>query len=113
MEIILAGTIDFPDMASRDGVLERSATLQAASRAEPGCLAYVFSADPAVPTRIQVFEHWTDADSLTAHFSHPNYDEMRNHLRSGGRIASEVAKYAISQSGPVYDESRTARADFF
>ena len=43
---------------------------------ESGCLAYCFAADPSEPNHIQVYELWTDPESLAAHFDHPNYAAM-------------------------------------
>jgi quinol monooxygenase YgiN len=39
------------------------------SRAEPGCLEYVMSADPIDPGRIVLFERWADQVSLDAHMA--------------------------------------------
>jgi len=40
-----------------------------ASRAEPGCLEYTFSADPLDPARVLLFEKWEDQASLDAHLA--------------------------------------------
>ena len=54
--IIIAGTIDFEDEEHRDIALDKSRSLQQATRDdEPGCLAYCFAADPCVSNRIQVY----------------------------------------------------------
>ena len=48
--VIVSGTIFFADQAARDGAVAASIDLQRATRTdEPGCLAYVFTADPAEP----------------------------------------------------------------
>ena len=39
------------------------------SRAEPGCLEYVVSADPIEPGRVVLFERWADQASLDAHIA--------------------------------------------
>ncbi len=67
--IIIAGTIDFEDEEHRDIALDKSRSLQQATRDdEPGCLAYCFAADPCVSNRIQVYELWTTAENLDDHF---------------------------------------------
>ena len=112
--IIIAGTIDFGDQASRDKSIEVGRPLQQATRDdEPGCLAYCFAPDPCLETRIQVYELWTDEVSLEAHFQHENYFNMGRTLRDCGITAAANNKYRCDLSEPVYDETHTPRADFF
>lgn len=100
--IIIAGTITIP-ADKRAACLADTAALQQATRdEEPGCLAYCFSADPCEPEIITVYELWEDADSLEAHFSHPNYTNMRAALGAAGISGADVAKYRIDASAPVY-----------
>lgn len=47
-------------LAARMDVMERS-------RSEPGCLEYVFAADPLVPGRVILFERWESQEALDAH----------------------------------------------
>lgn len=111
--IIVAGTIDLADPASRDDAIAGSLRFQEATRRdEPGCLAYCFAVDPLVEGRIQVYELWQDEASLAAHFQHPNYLGMREYLTSLGLRAADNRKYRVDRVAPVYDESRTPRADF-
>lgn len=115
MTIIISGTIVFVDQANRDGAVAASLALQASTRAdEPGCLAYVFAADPVEPTLVHVYEEWTDQAAVAAHFAHPNYTATRAILRSferGG--ASVVHKHLVSRTEPVYDSTGAPRADWF
>ena len=112
--IIIAGTIDFADASKRAAALEIATALQAKTRdEEPGCLAYVFAADPCLPQRICVYECWQDQASLAAHFAHPNYLNMRDALFRIGLAGAENHKYRVDLREPVYDASFTPRADFF
>lgn len=112
--IIIAGTIDLEDPNKRDATLSIARTLQGKTRAEePGCLAYVFSADPCVEGRIAVYELWQDEASLAAHFKHPNYTNMRDALGRAGLKGADNKKYRIDVAEPVYDSTFTPRADFF
>jgi quinol monooxygenase YgiN len=112
--IAIAGTADYPSRESRDEALESSAPFQAASRAdEPGCLAYYFAPDPVIDSRMIVWELWADEAALAAHFTHPNYLGLRVHLRQFGILTADFRKYRIDATEPVYDDTRTARADFF
>jgi quinol monooxygenase YgiN len=112
--IIIAGTIDLQDPRKRVEVLAIASKLQQKTRdEEPGCLAYVFSADPCVEGRLVVYELWQDEASLAAHFKHPNYLNMRDALGRIGLKGADNRKYRIDLSEPVYDASFTPRADFF
>jgi quinol monooxygenase YgiN len=112
--IAIAGTADYPTRERRDEALLSSVPYQAASRAdEPGCLAYYFAPDPVVGTRMVVWELWADEAALAAHFTHSNYLELRAHLRQFGILSADFRKYRIDRSEAVYDDTRTARADFF
>ena len=113
--IIIAGTLDLADPDNRDALIAASVEFQRATRDdEPGCEAYCFGADPVVPGRIQIYELWTDQASLAAHFVHPNYLNMRKLLSGAGlKSVPKTAKYRCDLSEPVYDATRTPRADFF
>ena len=112
--IIIAGQIEFADQKSRDAACVESASLQQATRdEEPGCRAYCFAADPCEPTIMQVYELWDDEPSLAAHFEHQNYFNMRELLGTKGIVGADNNKFRCDLKEPVYDDSRTARADFF
>lgn len=111
--IIVAGTIDLADPASREDAISGSLQFQEATRREePGCLAYCFAADPLVEGRIQVYELWQDEAALAAHFEHPNYLNMRTYLMGQGLKGADNRKYRVDKVAPVYDDTRTPRADF-
>jgi uncharacterized protein (TIGR02246 family) len=112
--IIIAGTIDLADASRRDEALQLAAVLQKKTREEePGCHAYVFSADPCVSGRICVYELWQDEASLAAHFRHDNYLKMRAALGRIGLKSADNSKYRVDLHEPVYDRTFTPRADFF
>ncbi len=104
--IIVTATLSFETEADRDNAVVATADVQRATRDdETGCLAYCFAPDPVEPTHVQVYELWTDARSLAAHFEHPNYAAMVDILRSsGGFLASDNRLYAADDRGPVYDD---------
>ena len=110
--IIIAGTADFESEEARDDAVAGSIPFQAATRDdEPGCLAYCFGADPVVPTRMQIYELWEDAESVEAHFRHQNYFDMLAHLRPR-LTGTDHAKYRIDAVAPVYNEELVPNADF-
>jgi quinol monooxygenase YgiN len=108
--IIIAGTIDLADPTRRDEAMKVAAVLQRKTRdEEPGCQAYVFSADPCVPERICVYELWQDEASLAAHFRHANYLNMREALGKIGLKGADNSKYRVDLREPVYDSTFTPR----
>lgn len=51
----------------RDAFVEAKRPSMLATRQEPGCHAYVISADPTDATRVALFERWEDQAALDAH----------------------------------------------
>jgi quinol monooxygenase YgiN len=93
--IAILGTVDV-DPAVRDELVAQTAELQLATRNdEPGCLAYTIAADPAVPGRIQIVELWESAETLDAHFQHPNFHATGAVLRAQPRLGGSAVKYRI------------------
>jgi quinol monooxygenase YgiN len=101
--LIVAGTFEV-DPAEREAFLKGREEAMRTSRAEPGCLDYVFSADPLEPGRVILFERWESKEALAAHL-----EGMRANRGSGpgggggGRPggAVNVVQYEVTGSGPV------------
>lgn len=111
--IIVTARLVFETEEARDAAVKASIAVQTATREdEEGCEMYCFGADPAVPTEIQVYELWTDADSLEKHFSHPNYAAMVAALHSvSGFVESVNRQYVADDRGTVYNTDKTPRID--
>ena len=80
---------------SRDELIAASVPLQQSTRDdEPGCLAYVFAADPVVDGRIHVYEQWATAADLDAHFQHPNFHgHCASCCAASPRLGGETTKH--------------------
>lgn len=110
--IAIIGYLDV-DPAVRDRLVAATAELQAATaRDEPGCLAYTMSADPARAGRISIVELWESAESLDAHFQHPNFHATGAALRAEPRLGGSVMKYHIDKTAPVRGADGVATAAF-
>lgn len=110
--IIIAGQVDLaPERIGE--ALEAAQPLIEGALTEPGCLEYDWCADARQPGRLRVFERWSDEASLAAHFRGEWYQRMRETLAEFGILGAETAKYRVDLAEPVYDETMTARADFF
>ena len=110
--ILIAGTVDVEE-GKRDAALLAGKPHMEATRAWPGCLDYVWSADPLVPGRIYVFERWESTETLAAHLVGPHYLAMRDTIGAHGIRGVDVSKYRVDLAEPVYDPTGTPRADFF
>lgn len=101
-EILIAGEI-YIDPANRAACLEAGKVYQQGTRNdEPGCIDYVFSADPLRDNVMVVFERWADAASLELHFQHENYFKMRETFAKHGITGATVAKYRVDATDSVY-----------
>ena len=110
--IIIAGTVEV-DPEQRDAALKAGCLHMEATRAQKGCIDYVWSADLLVPGRIYVYERWESEDDLRAHFEGPHYLAMRDTVAAHGLRGADVLKYRMEISEPVYDPTGVPRADFF
>lgn len=112
--IIVVAALEFDNQTDRDHAIDITRAVQLATRNdEPGCQAYCFAPDPAVPTRIQVYELWDDSASLAAHFEHPNYQQMVELLGSAKVRSSANQAYLAERSEPVYGPNGEKKSAFF
>ena len=79
----------------------------------PGCMDYVWSADPLNAARIYIYERWESTEALDSHFKGPHYTAMRDTIAAHGISAVDVWKYQPAKKGAVYDKTGVPRADFF
>lgn len=112
MPIVISGEIDLAPEA-RDKALLDALPLIAAALAEKGCVHYAWTADPARPGRVHVFEEWETEADLAAHLSDQPYFEMAGHLAAVGIRNASTRKYRVDLIEPVYDPDGNPRADFF
>ena len=110
--IIISGTVDLPP-DKMDAALAEARPLIEGAQAQEGCLDYDWCPAPLHPGRVRVFELWENQQALATHFPNRWYTEMRETLGKFGILGAETAKYRIDLTEPVYDETMTARADFF
>jgi quinol monooxygenase YgiN len=111
--IAIEAAIRINDPAQRDAAVQASIPFQKATRDdEPGCIVYCFAADPVEADLIQVYELWEDAETLAAHFDHPNYHNMRDMLGKFGLKSAVSRKHRIDASAPVYGPDFKATSSF-
>jgi quinol monooxygenase YgiN len=112
--IIVVAALEFENQADRDKAVALTVDTQLATRVEEaGCHDYCFAPDPSIPTRIQVYELWEDSDSLTAHFTHPNYLKMVEQLSQANIKESINQAYLTERGEPVYGPNGEKKTAFF
>lgn len=96
--LIVAGTLEV-DPSSRDDFINSRKAAMLASRAEPGCIAYVFSVDPIELGRVQLFERWESKEALAAHLA-----GQRSTAPPSADIpilSTDILQYEIADMGPL------------
>jgi quinol monooxygenase YgiN len=74
--LIVEGTIRVPDVNAARPIMTR---MIEASRAEPGCIEYVYAVDLLDPTLVRISERWTTRAALAAHAKASHLAEWRSH----------------------------------
>lgn len=109
--VIVFGQIDF---AGKDvsEILRQARPLIEVVYDEPGCVHYVWTADPFRSDRMWVYEEWESVETLAAHLSAQPYFQMRDHLAASGITGATVDKYRIDAKQPIYDGKGVPQAEF-
>jgi len=97
LNVILAGTVRFATDrldASRDAMRE----MMRLSRAEDGCIQYVYSEDLIEPGLIHVFEVWRDEEALHGHHTAPHFLEWRASRDALGMSDRRMSAYTVASS---------------
>jgi quinol monooxygenase YgiN len=97
MSVILAGTVRFAlDKlpASREAMKE----MMRLSRAEDGCIEYVYSEDLLEPGLIHVFEIWRDEEALHGHHTAPHFLQWRADRDKLGMSDRNMSAHTVTES---------------
>lgn len=70
----------------------------AASRQEPGCLAYAYAEDILEPGLFQVSEAWVSGDLLARHFETPHMTQWQEQRQQLGMTDRAITMHAIKNS---------------
>jgi quinol monooxygenase YgiN len=98
--IIVAGTLDL-EPSQRADFLAGQHDTQLATRTEPGCLEYAFSADSVDPGRVRLFEVWASQEHLDQHLAAARSNAAaRDTDNTATPRAVEILAYPIIDTGP-------------
>jgi quinol monooxygenase YgiN len=90
------------DPAERDAFLAQNVEAMKISRAEKGCLEYVYAADPVEADRVVLSERWESLDDLNAHLAAAG--QRRQAAAGSGEapgatpVVREIVRYDVSSS---------------
>jgi len=76
---------------------EAASALAAATRQEPGCIAYAFAEDIAEPGFIHIVERWADEAALSTHNKTPHLAAFMGALPSLSLTGFRVARYDVGE----------------
>ena len=95
--LIVAGQFEV-DPADRDEFLRGRQEAMRRSRDEPGCITYVFSADPLEPRLVHLFECWESKAALADHLAANRAQPQRPSVPV---VASEILQYEVASVGSL------------
>ena len=106
--VLVTGTFEL-DPADREAFLRGREEGMRRSRAEDGCVAYVFAADPLEPGRVILFEEWASEEALAAHAAALRAARANPPAPApaGGApppvkvLASSITRHVVASSGPL------------
>lgn len=75
-------------------------TMEAASRAESGCLDYTFSVELNDSSTLRITEKWVTLDDLLAHFQTPHMAEFQAIMGSNPPESMDVKIYEVQEIDP-------------
>ena len=82
--------------ASLDAGRAAMAQVIAASRAEPGCLAYAYAEDVSEPGLFRVSEAWTSREALAVHFGTAHMKAWQRERAELGMTDRRVTAYEVA-----------------
>ena len=100
--LVVAGYLRF-DPSRRKEALAAAQAAMKATRQEPGCISYTFSADLEDESVFRVFEEWKNQAALDDHFSQPHMTDFQKTIAALGVRDMQIRRYAIAQIGPLRD----------
>jgi quinol monooxygenase YgiN len=98
--LVIAGRIEL-DPKDREKAIAAAVEMMRATREEPGCRSYVFSAELEDPGALRIFEEWDSEEALRAHFATPHMARFQKAIIALPIKSSSVLRYEVSKVGPV------------
>jgi quinol monooxygenase YgiN len=100
MTIVVSGEIHIHS-DDFDAALALVEPLVAATRAEPGCVAYDFWVDPRDRGRVRVFEEWESPEALAAHGASEHLATFNASLAVVRIESADLVRYEVVERSPL------------
>ncbi|MEM9253920.1 MAG: putative quinol monooxygenase [Pseudomonadota bacterium] len=97
--IVVNGVVK-SSVAEIDAMREAIAQMEAASRAEEGCIDYTFSAEINDPGIIRITEKWQTLEALQVHFATPHMADFQAAMAEHPPASMDVSFYEVSEIQP-------------
>lgn len=98
--LIISGSVRIKEGAGARAA-EAARGMAAATRAEPGCLAYRFSSDLGDPSLVYIYEEWESAEALARHFGTPHMAAFRAALPALVAGPATIVRYEVASATPM------------
>lgn len=73
------------------------ATMETASRAEPGCHDYTFAVELSDPNKLRITECWENEAALQAHFATPHMAAFNEAMAKAGPRSMDLKCYEATE----------------
>jgi quinol monooxygenase YgiN len=93
--IVIAGKV-LVRPERREEAVRAALAMAEATRKEPGCITYQFSADLADPNTIRIFEEWESEEALSHHFQTEHMRVFRAQLPDLLAGPPTIRRYAVT-----------------
>ena len=100
MKLVIAGQVRV-NPARRDEAVQVALRMARATRSEPGCIQYRFSADLEDPSVFCIFEEWQDEEALSSHFASAHMRDFQQALPGLVAGAPEIKRYTVASDAPL------------
>ena len=100
MTIFVAGSVRIKP-EQREAAVRAALAMADATRREPGCRAYRFSADLSDPAVFYIHEEWDSAEALTRHFETAHMAEFNRHLPAFLAGTPEITRFEVAAAAPL------------
>ena len=98
--LLIVGTIRLPP-EQVEQARPAMETMVRSSRAEDGCVEYVYAEDLLDPGLVHVKELWRDRDSLDRHFQSDHIGRWRSSWQALGIGERHLRLYEVGEARPV------------
>ena len=98
--IVIAGTVRVRS-ERRDEAIGAMLEMADATRGEPGCLSYRFSADLTDRSTFFLFEEWESEDALARHFRTAHMEAFRRRIPDLAAGPSAIRRYEVASVAPM------------